>query len=160
MKYKSYCALLLFFTLSASGNDTNSIGYCDPYFVSTSKSQVNMRNGPGEEYKIQYVYMQKGLPLIVIAKCNDWRKIRDPDGEEGWIRKSLLSVKRFVIFKNEANIYEKPQDNSLLKAVVKRNVVAKLMAVRGKWCKIEHESGISGWTQKSLTFGTIDCENW
>ena len=158
MKFK----LILFFSLMSCFfvSKADVVGTCNPYFVSIAKSEVNMRQGPGEAYKIRFVYIIKGTPLKVVAKFNDWRKVQDPDGEQGWIKKSLLSAKRFIIFQGKTKIYKKPNTDSIIIGIANKNVVARLLASRGNWCEIKHESGISGWIQKSQIFGVLENENW
>jgi SH3-like domain-containing protein len=149
------------FLISPLEAGQQSSGYCEAYFVSIAKKQVNVRIGPGEEYQIKCIITQKGIPLIVVAKYNDWRKVRDPDGEEGWILRSLLSMKRFIIFIEDTCLYQKSQKNEKeIKAMARRNVIARLLSVRGDWCKVEHESGVVGWARKEHTFGVSENENW
>src|SRR5690606_22976961 len=61
-----------------------------PRFVSLGAQEVNMRSGPGTRYPIKWVYTRKGLPMRVEAEFDIWRKVRDRDGEVGWVHGSLL----------------------------------------------------------------------
>ena len=40
---------------------------------------------------------RKGLPVEIIAEFENWRRIRDSDGEEGWVYQSMLSGKRTAV---------------------------------------------------------------
>ena len=68
-----------------------------PRFVSLKAKRVNMRVGPGRDYQVQWLYIRKNLPMEVIQEFGNWRKVRDPNGVEGWILHSLLSGNRVVI---------------------------------------------------------------
>jgi SH3-like domain-containing protein len=104
-----------------------------------------------------------GTPVVVIAKYDHWRKIRDASGYESWIHKSHLSTKRFVMTVGDeaAPIFENFNDSSRIVAYAKKNVVMKLVTIRGNWCKVETQyDGIkySGWISKCSVFGVFDNE--
>src|SRR5690348_10149454 len=65
-----------------------------PRFVSLKSGRVNSRIGPGVNYAIDWMYLKPGLPMEILQEFDNWRKVRDSDGAEGWINQSLLSGKR------------------------------------------------------------------
>ncbi len=56
-----------------------------------------MRVGPGRDYMVDWMYMKRGLPMEVIQEYDTWRKVRDAEGNEGWVLHSLLSGDRTAI---------------------------------------------------------------
>ena len=68
-----------------------------PRFVSLKSGRVNVRVGPGEDYKIAWVFVKSGLPIEVVQEFDNWRQIRDSDGATGWVFQSLLSGKRTAV---------------------------------------------------------------
>ena len=72
-------------------------GLALPRFVSLKSNRVNMRIGPGRDYKVQWMYVRRYLPMEVIREFGNWRNVRDPKGVEGWILHSLLSSTRIAI---------------------------------------------------------------
>ena len=78
-----------------------STGLPLPRFVSLAADRVNVRFGPGKQYPVNWVFARKGLPVEIIAEFDTWRKIRDYDGEEGWIHSSLLSSRRTIMVTGE-----------------------------------------------------------
>src|SRR5271170_753120 len=82
-------------------NDTESgkgaSGLPVPRFASLRSDGVNMRTGPGTRYPIDWVFAREGLPVEIIAEYEIWRRVRDPDGAEGWVHKNALSGKRTAI---------------------------------------------------------------
>ncbi len=147
-------------------NDLNAYiksGRCEPYYASIKSNRVNSHRGPGKEYKISYEYIQKGTPVMVIAKYDHWRKVKDPLGDESWIHKSMLSPKRFVMVtsENPTKLMEKSNETSELVAYVRKNVVLELISVRGNWCNVVFRGSTenySGWINKSAVFGVFENE--
>ena len=84
-----------------------------PRFVSLKADKVNMHIGPAKTYEIKWLYQRAGLPVEITAEFENWRRIRDADGTEGWVYHSLLSGKRtgMVTAKSPDElvpVYEKP----------------------------------------------------
>ena len=48
-----------------------------PYFLSIKNEKTFMREGPGENHRIKWIYHRKGLPVEVIASFEVWRRVRD-----------------------------------------------------------------------------------
>src|SRR5258707_7075243 len=82
--------------VAASGKP-NTSGLPVPRFVSLKAGRVNVRVGPGEDYKIAWIFTKPGLPIEVVQEYDTWRRIRYSDGSMGWVFKSLLSGKRTVV---------------------------------------------------------------
>ena len=68
-----------------------------PRFVSLKGDKVNLRRGPSLDYKIDWVYKRKHLPLMIVSEFGHWRKVTDFEGYSGWIYKDLLSGSRYII---------------------------------------------------------------
>ena len=60
----------IFFCSIVGANETR-------YFVMLKNSKVNVRYGPGFEYPIKYIYKKKYLPIKVIDKKENFRRIID-----------------------------------------------------------------------------------
>ena len=58
-------------------------GYPIPRFVSLKAEKVNVRRGPSSDHPVAWVFQRKGLPVEIVAEFENWRRIRDSDGEEG-----------------------------------------------------------------------------
>ena len=59
--------------------------------------------------------MQKYAPVEIVAEFELWRKIKDWQGSESWVHKSMLAGKRYakVTTPGENNIYEKKNKKEL-----------------------------------------------
>jgi SH3-like domain-containing protein len=65
-----------------------------PRFVSLKPDRVNVRGGPTRDHDVTFVYTRAGLPVEITAESDNWRRIRDWEGSEGWVYHSLLSGRR------------------------------------------------------------------
>ena len=100
-------------------------------------NKVNLRRGPSLDYKIDWVYKRKHLPLMIVSEFGHWRQVTDFEGYTGWIYKDLLSGSRYIIVNNEETLLRnKATFDSLGKAILKRKVIAKLIDCEGLWCFI------------------------
>ena len=109
-----------------------------PRFVSLKSDKVNLRRGPSLDYKIDWVYKRKHLPLMIVGEFGHWRKVTDFEGYTGWVYKDLLSGARYIIVnRKETLLRNKAGFNSLGKAILKREVIGKLINCEGLWCFIK-----------------------
>ena len=136
-----------------------------PRFVSLKSQRVNMRVGPGRDYKVEWMYTKAGLPLEILQEYDNWRKVRDLDGEEGWILQSLLSSKRTAIVapwkRDEQNalvaLKEAPDSNSAVLAQLEPGVMTKVSECENGWCHIEAEK-VQGYAMQDLLWGVYPGE--
>lgn len=64
-----------------------------PKEASLKRSEVYVRSGPGTRYPILWVFQRKGWPVALLNKYDNWFKIRDVEGEEGWVYVGMISHK-------------------------------------------------------------------
>ncbi len=68
-----------------------------PYWASIEEPEARMRTGPSTEFPVKWIYKRQNLPLKVVAVHSVWRKVEDPDGDQGWMHVRLLSPKRTAV---------------------------------------------------------------
>lgn len=109
-----------------------------PYWASIRPDEVNMRVGPGEDYRIAWVYRRKGLPLKVLRLKEGWRLVQDPDGAQGWMHQRFLTRERMVYVKAKAPtpMREEATDGAKLLWKLAPGVVAKLGECDAGWCEV------------------------
>ena len=97
--------------------------------------------------------------MEIIQEFDTWRKIRDIDGEEGWVHQSLLTSKRFAIHNTGEThmIFKKPNDASRPVAGVESGAVLKVDSCENQWCLIS-STGYKGWIPSSLLWGVYEGE--
>ena len=136
--------------------DEGETGLTIPRFVSLRSNHINARSGPGARYPIEWVYMQKSAPVEIIAEFELWRKIKDWQGSESWVHKSMLSGKRSVkvITPGENNVYAKDDFKAKIIAKVEDEVVGEIekCPVNNSFCKIKFAS-ITGWVPRQNLYG-------
>ena len=67
--------------------------FANEYFLTLRNDKVNLRQGPSFEYPIKLFYKKKFLPVLILDKFENFRKIRDHENNTGWIHISQLSKK-------------------------------------------------------------------
>ncbi|HEY8963133.1 MAG TPA: SH3 domain-containing protein [Alphaproteobacteria bacterium] len=130
-----------------------------PRFVSLRSDTVYVRAGPGMRYPVKWVYQSRSYPLQVIQEFDTWRKIKDIDGDEGWVHQTLLSGNRYVLIESDqpVTLYKKPDEDSRPVAQAEKGVVAKLNECEDNWCQVS-VSGYKGWLLKEILWGVYEHE--
>jgi SH3-like domain-containing protein len=134
-----------------------------PRFVSLKADKVNMHIGPAKTYETKWLYQRAGLPVEITAEFENWRRIRDADGTEGWVYHSLLSGKRtgLVIAKTPDDlvaVHEKPALESGVTARLERGVIGAVKRCGGEgWCYVSGR-GFEGWIQQVRLWGVYPNE--
>ncbi len=126
-----------------------------PRYASLKYDKINGRSGPGENYDVQFVYERAGLPVLVIKETRNWRKIRDPQGDEVWVHARMLGARRTGITAEQMYLREQPDTTSQPLAEVGVGVVAEVAACEGDWCRIEIQN-VSGWAKRLSIWGADD----
>ena len=67
-----------------------SSGLPIPRFVSMRNAPTNVRVGPGTNYDIAFTFLRPGVPVEITAEFDTWRRIRDVEGDEGWVHQNLV----------------------------------------------------------------------
>lgn len=129
-----------------------------PRFVSLRSDTVNLRIGPGDRYPVEWVYHRKGLPVEVIGQFDQWRRIRDWQGTEGWVHQRLVTGVRNVIVKGaQRTLYAEADTEAAPIAKLDPGVIAHLLECRKEWCRIETQN-IKGWLTRGDVWGVYPDE--
>jgi SH3-like domain-containing protein len=133
-----------------------------PRFVSLKADKVNVRAGPSREQRVTWVYTRIGLPVEITAESENWRRIRDAEGAEGWVYHSLLSGRRTALvapWSKEASfaLRERADAQAPLAARLQRGVLGTVKTCNGKWCRIFGE-GFDGYIEQERLWGVYPNE--
>lgn len=141
--------------------DSSESGLALPRMVSLRSNNINGRSGPDTKYPIEWIYQQKGAPVEIINEFGLWRKIKDWEGSESWVHKSMLAGRRFVrvMVPGENNIYNSDDYGSRVIAKVEDGVIGEIVkCAKGEdFCLIKFDT-VQGWVPKSILFGIYDSE--
>ena len=113
-------------------------------FVMLKNEKVNVRYGPSFEYPIKYAYLKKFLPVKVIDKKDNFRRIIDHKHNSGWIHTSQLRKSSSVILSEEQIIFSKPSKFSKPIAIAEKGKLILIKKCKKNWCKTS-VLNISGW---------------
>jgi SH3-like domain-containing protein len=171
--------LLLIFSLHAealhaeepqliTGKET---GLPIPRFVILKSNKTNLRVGPGIKYQTSWTYLRKGYPMQVVAEFENWRKLRDIDGSEGWVNENLITGKRSAIItgnqfskplsyqlkEKEMVLLRYPREDAPPTLKVEFGVIAEIKKCNELWCKLKIQNKM-GWIKKENTWGVFSDE--
>lgn len=110
-----------------------------PYWASISASRARMRTGPGRTYPANWLYQRADLPVRVIGVMKEWRKVEDPDGEQGWMQANLLSSTRTAMVRGAGPVamLDQPVAGAALKWRAAPGVVGRVSGCANGWCRLD-----------------------
>lgn len=128
-----------------------------PRYVSLKFGKVNARGGPGDDYKLLWVYRVKDLPLQVVAETEDWRRVCDPDGQVSWVHRRTVAERRTVMRTDthELILRSHPSDASAASATLLGRALADLKGCKDDWCRIS-AGHAAGWVRAGDVWGVSD----
>jgi SH3-like domain-containing protein len=135
-----------------------------PRFVSLKSDHVNVRGGPDKDHEVVRIYTKSGVPVEITAEFDNWRRVRDWDGDEGWVYHSLLSGRRTVLVaptvKNKRELlplFDRPDQRGAIVARLEPRVMGSVKRCTGTWCRISGK-GFDGWIQQGRLWGVYPNE--
>ena len=127
----------------------------DEYFRTLRNDKVNLRQGPSFDYPIKIFYKKKFLPVLILERSDNFRKIRDHENNTGWVHISQLSKKKAAIIIDDnsilfsdSTIYSNPV------AILKKGRLVKINKCKDNWCKIKTDE-FKGWVKKENLWGLL-----
>ena len=155
-------AVLIYAAGLACAAETNPSGLPVPRFVSVKADRVAVRDGPDKDHDISWIFTRVGWPVEITAEFEDWRRVRDSDGSQGWIYHSLLSGKRMAAVQMKsktdlAPLYEEPDAASPVTAQLQVGVLGTVKRCTGTWCHISGK-GFDGWIEQTDLWGVYPDE--
>lgn len=152
--------------LAAQTGEKGASGLPIPRFVSLKAKRVNMRVGPGQNYQVVWLYTKSGVPMEVIQEFDNWRRVRDFDGTEGWIFHSLLSGARTAVvapwLRDQSptiltSVFTSQSEISKIKAKLEPGVIVDVETCDGQWCDIRIQN-VRGWIEQDKLWGVYPEE--
>jgi len=133
-----------------------------PRFVSLKPDKVNVHAGPTRDQDIKWQYTRAGLPVEITAESDNWRRIRDWEGSEGWVYHSLLSGRRTAVVTTKGKddlvpLYGKADLEAAVVARLQAGVIAAIKQCSGIWCRV-HGTGFDGWMVQDRLWGVYPNE--
>src|SRR6202140_1815929 len=147
---------------SAKDSAATTSGLPVPRYVSLKSDHVNVRAGPTKDNDVAWVYTRSGLPVEITAEYENWRRVRDSEGAEGWGYHSLFSGRRTaaITMKNKddlAPLYESAEQTSAVTPRLQASVVALVKHCAAGWCHVVG-NGFDGWIEQQRLWGVYADE--
>ena len=137
--------IIILFTSNAVSEDKEK-------FLMLKNDKVNVRYGPSFDYPIKYIYKKLNLPVKVIDKKENFRKIIDLKKNSGWIHISQLKKsKSFIVTRNKI-LFRKPTIFSKPIARIQKGRLLQYKDCKKNWCNVK-TAGFNGWVKTDGLWG-------
>jgi SH3-like domain-containing protein len=129
-----------------------------PRYVALKFGEVNARGGPGDDYKVLWVYHAKRLPLQVVAETSDWRRVCDQDGQMSWVHAREVAERRTVLVIGDEDVILRrgPMETAAAAAILAAHAVADLDQCKVGWCRVKVDRAV-GWAPADRLWGLADA---
>jgi SH3-like domain-containing protein len=134
-----------------------------PRFVSLKSDRVNEHRGPSIDQAIVWVFIRAGLPVEIIAESDNWRRVRDSEGADGWVWHSMLSGRRMALIApwtkppENVSLYSRKSTGASAVAELSPNVLGNVLSCDGEWCELSIDN-YSGFVQQDKLWGVYPGE--
>lgn len=124
-----------------------------PYWASIAADEARMRKGPSPDVPVVWEYRRRDLPVRVVARYENWRKVEDPDGTTGWMAARLLSRTRTAIVIGDTRaMREAPSAEANVAFRAEPGVVGRITDCANGWCLFDVR-GRRGWIETDHIWG-------
>ena len=148
MKIVFYILFIVFFFINLlSANENN-------YYLTLKYNKVNVRYGAGFDYEGKYIYKKINLPVKIIDKKENFRKIIDIKKNTGWIHLSQLKKSKSLITKKNKILFKKPSLFSKPIAKIQKGRLLIYKKCQKNWCKIK-TGDYTGWLETNNIWGKV-----
>ena len=125
------------------------------YFLNLKYNKVNVRYGPDLSSPIKYVYKKKNLPVKIIDKKENFRKIIDLKKNSGWIHWMLLKPSNSIIILEDKILFKKPSNFSKPIARLEKGRLLVIKKCKKIWCKVK-TADYTGWLETNNVWGKVN----
>ena len=134
---------------------TNSFSIENKNFLMLKNNKVNVRYGPSLDYPIKYIYKKIYLPVQVIDKKENFRRIIDLKNNSGWIHASQLKKAKSFILIEDQLLFSKPTKYSKPILKIAKGRLLLIKKCKKDWCKVKTEEYM-GWLKVENIWGNIN----
>ena len=134
---------------------TNLYSKEEKKFLMLKNNKVNVRYGPSLDDPIKYIYKKIYLPVQVIDKKENFRRIIDYQKNSGWIHWTQLIKSKSVITTSSKILFKKPTKYSKPIAKIEKGRLLIVKKCKKNWCNIQTDK-FSGWIDKTNIWGEIN----
>ena len=124
-------------------------------FLMLKNNKVNVRYGPSFDYPIKYIYKKIQLPVRLIDKKENFRRIIDHKKNSGWIHISQLKKSNSLITTSKKILFRKPTKYSKPLAKLDSGRLLLIEKCEKNWCNVKTEK-FFGWIDKNDVWGSTE----
>jgi SH3-like domain-containing protein len=133
-----------------------------PRFVSLKSDRINVRQGPTRDQRVAFIFQKAGLPVEVVAEFENWRRIRDSEGSEGWVLQTFLSGRRTALVAPWSKdrviaLHSQASETSAPVAMLQPGLLANIKECSSEWCRVVG-AGFDGWIAQEHLWGAYPGE--
>ena len=121
-------------------------------FLMLKNNKVHVRYGPSLDYPIKYIYRKINLPLEIIDRKENFRKIIDHKKNSGWIHRSQLRKSKSLITTSTKILFKRPTKFSKPIAKLDEGRLLLIKKCEKDWCNVK-TGKFSGWIKKNNVWG-------
>tara|TARA_Y100001935_G_C17193744_1_gene451441 strand:- start:486 stop:944 length:459 start_codon:yes stop_codon:yes gene_type:complete len=133
----------------------SSTAYASDIFLSLKKNKVNVRYGPSFNSPVKFIYKKINLPIKLIDKKENWRRIIDLKNNSGWIHQSQLKKVNSIIPLEDKVLFKKASNFSKPIALIRKGRILIIQKCEINWCKIKSKK-FKGWVKTDNVWGTVN----
>ena len=124
-------------------------------FFMLKNNKVNVRYGPSFDYPIKFIYTKIQLPVKLIDKKENFRRIIDHKKNSGWIHISQLKKSKSLITTSRKILFKKPTKYSKPLAKLDTGRLLLIQKCEKNWCNVKTDQ-FSGWIEIIDVWGNAE----
>jgi len=123
-------------------------------FFSVKKAKAAVRAEPEAKAKALWI-LWKFAPVEAVSYRGDWVRIRDFEGDTGWVRRSDLAsdVPTVLVKVKEGKVRSGPGEKNKVVWLLDRGYALRVFGSRGEWYDVGDLDAVSGWINSDEVWG-------
>lgn len=127
-------------------------------YLSISSRRANVRQGPGARKPVLWQAWRL-TPFFVLDWVGDWAKVRDYEGDDGWVHGSLLAdTPTVIVTAKSAAVRSGPGAGYRGLWSLEEGYTLKVLAVDGVWLKVTDDDEVRGWVLRRAVWGRAEVD--
>jgi len=121
--------------------------------VSVDRDKINMRAGAGTGHEVLWS-LSRGYPLMVTDQRAGWLRVRDFEGDTGWVLGRLTGRQPHMVVKvDRANLRSGPGTRYRTVGHAIYGEVLRTLQRERDWVKVKQAGGPTAWVARKLVWG-------
>ena len=125
-------------------------------FYNLKQEETNVRFGPSNQFPVKFYLKCRRLPVEIKQANEEWYKLQDSEGEEGWVHKRMVFPGAIVLVTKKIPLTKEKKTSSAVLAHLSKGVLVKLKECHNQLCRVELKIGkksLTGWVPEKNLWG-------